>query len=193
MLERSCILLLLLAPGVIRIQQQPERLNVLVEGRLTYVPDFRVTLRDQGRELIEVRPEKFVAKDAEVFSRAAICLAERGHPFYVCTDKALEKGRVNRAEHCYFMAKRAAPPDQLSLLVSEVRTAGRLQIADALGLVVSEDVIAHAVGRRLVSAGPDVDLSPKNWLTSMESQIESENLSAGHWLGCSPWPAHLAV
>lgn len=189
--ERSCILLMLLAPGVQRIQHQPRSLQVNIEKRHTYVPDFLATLCNRASELIEVRPTKFVEKDVALFNRAAEVSAEQGAAFYVCTDKELSTERVEVAMFCHFNAKLDAPAAELDRLLNAVAAAGRLQIDQALADGITDSVIAHAVGKRLLTAGPDINLSPEGWLTLMESQHDTDELSVGAWLGCAPWGAHV--
>lgn len=184
--EKSCILLLLLAPGILTILAQAVRLPVAVEDRKTYVPDFLVEGKDRRKTFIEVRPKHFIAQDRAVFTSAASLLAAEGSPFYVCSDEQLSEARLASAERCHDQAKRRAPVPELQRLITEVERLGRLTIADATALDIPLGVIEHAVGRRLVSAGPQVDLSPNSWLVPLES-LEDEFPDSGAWLGCKPW------
>lgn len=186
-LERGCAYLLLLVPGVVEIRAQPLRLEVELEKRHTYVPDYLVKFRDGSRELIEVKPDVFVGKDTALFNQAAARFADRETPFFVVTDTQLTEQRIERARDCNLMAKQAEPTDALKRLTRRVQAEGRLLIDDALRLGFKQNVIQYAVGRRLLTAGPDVNLSPENWLSLMESRNDSEGFSAGAWLGSEPW------
>lgn len=185
-LEKSCILVLLLAPGILKILAQAIRLRVAVEDRTTYVPDFLVEGKHRRKTVIEARPKQFIAQDQAMFASAARLLAPEGSPFYVCSEEQLSEVRLSSAERCHDQAKRRAPAAELSRLINEVERLGRLTIADAAALDIPQFVVEHAVGRRLVSAGPQVDLSPNSWLVPLES-LEDEFADPGAWLGCKPW------
>lgn len=186
-LERACAYLLLLVPGVVEIRAQPLCIDVDLEKRHTYVPDFLVKFCDGTRELIEVKPDVFVDKDTELFDQAATRFADRQTPFFVVTDSQLTPDRIERARACNVMAKMAEPTDALKQLTRRVQAEGRLLIDDARRLGFQQNVMQYAVGRRILTTGPKVDLSPENWLSMMESRNDSESFSAGAWLGCEPW------
>jgi hypothetical protein len=191
-LEKACVELLLLMPQARHIQHQPMKLIYEEDGKeRTHIPDFKVTLADASFAVVEVKPAKFVKKHRTKFDACAAQLASSGVPYLVCTDKELSADRVARAEALRDMARRLVPGDALNALLDLVRAEGFVKIEEAMDLGIGQNVIGHAVGRRLLTVGPSLEISPPNGLRLMES--EDEFLSSSDWLGCPPWRANMEI
>jgi hypothetical protein len=186
-LEAAVIKLLLLAPTVQSIKHQAVKL-VYSDGTKdrTHVPDLLLMLRDKRTAFVEVKPEKFVAEHRQKFDACAALLRCRDIQYFVCTDEHVDKVRESRANELLQLARMAAPSAQLDELVGWVRARGRTTVEDAISRG-GMPLIEHAVGRRLLLTDPSLELSPGNWLTTLETA--DELLCIDRWLGCAPWPA----
>ena len=190
-LERGCIEVLLLMPMAKHIRHQPMSLKYEIDGKQReYTPDLQVTLNDGKIAIIEVKPECFVDEYRAMFDICAPKLAAAGIDFFVCTDAWLSEARLARASELRDAGRRNGPPASVAKLTGLVARAGKLQVRDALEAGVDHNVIRHAVGRRLLTVGPDLDVSPVNWLRSMES--DDEYVCCGDWLGGPPWGKNMA-
>ncbi|MCX2864307.1 hypothetical protein OOZ63_20985 [Paucibacter sp. PLA-PC-4] len=191
-LEKSCIEILLLMPMAEQIRHQPMTLTYMVDDtERRHIPDFQVRLRDGTHIVVEVKPEALLDEHRRKFDCCSAQLTNAGIEYYVCTDAWLTDERVGRAECLRDQARRSAPADELAGLLNLVRSRQDLLIADALAQGFSHHVIGHAVGRRLLTAGPQLDISPSNRLTSMEH--EDEHVRCSDWLGSPPWGQNVAI
>ncbi|WP_133700400.1 TnsA endonuclease N-terminal domain-containing protein [Roseateles toxinivorans] len=191
-LEKGGIEILLLMPMAAHIKSQPIKLIYVSEGKeRTHYPDFQVRLKDGRHIIVEVKPSVFVDEHRHKFNSCSAQLARAGIEYYVCTEKSLDAERVGRAENLRDQARRAAPSDELAELLHAVRLGGHLLIADALAQGFNPQVIGHAVGRRLLTVGPSLELSPTNRLRLMEN--EDGHLRCSDWIGSPPWGAHVAI
>lgn len=184
-LEADSIRLLLLAPSVRRIEHQAQKIKYF-DGiaERTHIPDLRITC-DRAHCFVEVKPARFVDKHLLKFDACAALLRSSGIDYFVCTEEHIRE-RGERALTLLGLAKRLAPSDALSSLVAWVRDKRRVDVEEALAAGYSEDLIGHAVGRRLVITDPSLLLAPGNWLSTQETADELPSIE--QWLGCSPWP-----
>jgi len=186
-LEAGVIKVLLLAPAVRHIQHQPVKLSYLDgEKERNHFPDLGLTLGDGRKILVEVKPAEFVPKHEVKFYACAAMLRSKGVDYYVCTDEQVTEERIGRAQAILDHAKMAAHAPDLAALVEWVRSLGQASVQDALARGHSEQLIWHAVGRRLLMTDPSLELAPGSWLTTQE--IADEPYCIDRWLGCSAWP-----
>lgn len=191
-LERSFIEVALLMPGLRGIRHQPLTINYEVgRPKQTYTPDFELTFDGGESLMVEVKPQRFLEKHRQKLMACADILAQRGQLLYVCTDARLRRDLRRRASELRDSARRVAPEHDLVQLLRLVRENGRIKIASAIAAGVDLAVIAHAVGRRYLTVGSELDLSPMNWLRSLES--ESEFVRRSDWLGGPPWGADVGA
>jgi hypothetical protein len=185
MLEKQCIEVLLLTPCVARIESQPLAVEFEVEGRpRTYTPDFRVTLTDGSRALIEAkgRPyERHFRELLDIGLRQA--LRAHGLPLYLVPSDLIDEARAARVSELRAMARRTPPVGSIEALVEwlspqRLPTVGN---AEAAGYPLGQ--IGYAVGRRLLSVGPSFDLSPQQPLQLLRSV--HEDIHVDRWLGDS--------
>lgn len=169
-LEKGCIELMLLMPMATHIQHQPVKMRYQFEGKEhSHVPDFKLTLAGGAQAIVEVKPESLLDEHRNKFDQCSAQLAQAGIDYYVCTDKKLTDAFVERAEGLRDLARRAVPADMLRELLLLVSSGDDLKVEDALNQGFSEQVIGHAVGRRLLTVGPSLDLSPSNRLVVMDT------------------------
>ncbi|UXH77914.1 Tn7 transposase TnsA N-terminal domain-containing protein [Roseateles amylovorans] len=191
-LERGAVEVMLLMPMARQIRHQPMTLNYELDGGLhRYTPDFQVTFVDGQEIVVEVKAERFVDEHRGKFDRCASQLLSGGIDFFVCTDLSLDDERIGRACALRDAARRAAPPEAVSTLLRWVQEAGRLQIGESLEAGIDLRVVMHAVGRRLLTVGPELDLASVNWLQLMEP--EDGDLCCSSWLGSARWTENMAL
>jgi len=179
-------------PMAAHIQHQPLKIRYEFDGKEHFhVPDFKLTLRGGQHVIVEVKPDSLVNDHRVKFEQCSAQLAQAGIEYYVCTDKTLPSALVERAESLRDLARRAAPADMLSELLRAVDVSGGMKVEDVLDRGFSHQLIGHAIGRRLLTVGPSLEISPPNRLVVMEKS--DGFVCCSDWLGGTPWRANVAV
>ena len=112
-LEKRAIMNLLACPAVTNIEHQPLELMLEIDGvKHKYTPDFRVTLRDGRKVIVEAKADFFIERSRPTLDAAAAILCAEGTPFHVMTEKQIDR-------------------DGLSARAMLLMRYGRIQIADA--------------------------------------------------------------
>ncbi|MDL5034582.1 hypothetical protein QRD43_21940 [Pelomonas sp. APW6] len=186
-LEAGVIKVLLMCPLVRHIQHQPTTLAYIDDDQArSHIPDLGLTLVDDVKAIVEVKPQKFVTDHVSKFNACAALLQAKQMNYYVCTDEHVTEERIARATEILDSAKRAAPNDALQALTAWVQRKRKVLVQDALAAGYREALILHAVGRRHLVTDPSLRLAPEDWLTTQETADEQLSLAA--WLGSGPWP-----
>lgn len=192
MLEKSAIEILLLLPGIRLIEHQPFTVVLDVNGvDRKYTPDLRITFDDGSQVVVEVKPRVFVERNHWKFDRCAQLLWERGQSFYVFDDTRIDKQRARRAADFRSLARREVRCIELNRMLGWLHAPGVKTLAAAQAAGFDQLLVGHAIGRRLLTIGPDLNLAPETALRLMESQIG--NLHLDRWLGGPPWPTDMAT
>ena len=184
--------MMLLMPMVVHIQHQPLKIRYEFEDREHFhVPDFKLTLRGGLYAIVEVKPDSLVKEHQVKFDRCSAQLAQSGIDYYVCTDRTLPSTLVERAEWLRDSARRAVPAETLRELLCVVAAQDDVKVGDVLDQGFDHQMIGHAIGRRLLTVGPSLDISPPNRLIVMEKS--DGFVCCSDWLGSAPWRANVAV
>jgi hypothetical protein len=181
-LEKQCIEILLLTPGIVRIESQPLTVEFEVEGKpRTYTPDLRVTLADGSQALVEAKGQPFERQFRELLdSGLRRAIRSLGLPLYLVPGALISPERALRISELRAMARRAAPPSAVDALLAWVTDQPRPTIGDAEQAGHPLGHIGYAVGRRHLTVGPSFDLSPQQPLSLID---EHEHIHIGLWLG----------
>lgn len=91
-LERDYVFLMEYDRKVACFTHQPLRLRFTLNGKKrTYTPDYLVLMENDEKHVIEVKPEKKVARYAEKFEAVKQILTDNGYIFSVVTEKFIRK------------------------------------------------------------------------------------------------------
>ncbi len=177
--------------GVKGLEPQPFKMQWTdAEGTLrTYVPDFRVTFLDGTQSTVEVKPSKFVAKNALRFDEAARQLAEVGQPFLVVTEKQLTKERFEMAQLWRRYKRAEFPKDSIDLahrMVADGTTWDQASRSE-----IPLHVWYGLLGRRSFSIETADLRSDTRLLNAQEFKEHDPQIHIQRWLGCSPWRTSL--
>jgi hypothetical protein len=153
-LERDCALILALNPEVVRIECQPETIDLGECGE--YTPDFRVIYKSAPPSYVEVKPTVF-AYEKKMWAK--ICAAfeyykSQGIHYEWISDWEIEKkGRHLRAAYIHRNARLPIRDEQIQSILAEV--AGHPQGISITHLQESTNLslehILHCVGNRLLT------------------------------------------
>lgn len=181
-LEKRCIEILLLMPGLAHVQAQPLSVEFTTHGlKRTYTPDLRVTLHDGSKVLIEAKGLPFERKYRDLLDsglREAIRSLEL--PLYLVLSGVISNERAARASELRSMARRAPPTGAIDALLAWVTDRQAVTVGDAEQAGFPLGHIGFAVGRRLLTVGPEFDLSPQQPLYLASTY---EHIHIDHWLG----------
>lgn len=181
-LEKQCIEILLLTPGIVRIESQPLTVEFEVEGQpRAYTPDFRVTRTDGSQALVEAKGQPFERRFRELLdSGLRQAIRSLDIPLYLVPGSLICHERALRTSELRAMARRTAPPGAIDALVAWVADQPHPTIGDAEQAGHPLGHIGYAIGRRLLTVGPSFDLSPQQPLSLIG---EHEHIHIDHWLG----------
>jgi hypothetical protein len=185
-LEKSFVLIANVCSCVKGLGPQPFRIEWRdSEDKVrTYVPDFQVHFNDGSKAVIEVKPEKFVAKNRELFQAATKHLARANQNFYVLTDKQLTPARTDTALLMRRYRRTALPADQVEHATRLV-TDG-LSWTEAQSSAVPLHVWYGLLGQRLVHIKV-ADLQATTRLFLGRGEEHDSQVQFQRWFGCSPW------
>jgi hypothetical protein len=181
-LEKHCIEILLLTPGVVRIESQPLAIEFKTgERQQHYTPDLRITLSDGTQALVEAKGQPFERRFRELLD-AGLRDAVRslGLPLYLVPSQLLDPERIAQASALRAMARRTPPFGAVDALLTWASRQSGATVGDAEQAGHSLGLIGYAVGRRLLTVGPSFDLKPQQPLFLTNAH---EHLHPDHWLG----------
>jgi hypothetical protein len=181
-LEKQCVEVLLLMPGIVQIESQPFAVEFTVQGRQrNYTPDFRVTLADGSQALVEPKGPPFVQAFRDLLDaglREAI--RSLSLPLYLVPSGLISTERAIHASEMRAMARRTPPTGAMDALLTWAAKQRHPTVGDAEQAGHPLGHIGYAVGRRLLAVGPNFDLSPQQplYLASTHEHIHLDD-----WLG----------
>lgn len=181
-LEKQCIEILLLTPGVVRIESQPLTIQFGVQGTAqAYTPDLRITMSDGSQALVEAKGRPYVRRFRELLDAGLRdAMRSLGIPLYLVPSDLLEPERTEQASTMRAMARRTPPPGAMDALLAWAAQQHGATVGDAEQAGHPLGHVGHAVGRRLLSVGPSFALEPQQPLQSIH---DYEHLHIDHWLG----------
>jgi hypothetical protein len=91
-LERRSIQRMLVTPGVTGIVSQPFQIGYGHDNEKFYTPDFLVHFGSKKSIVVEIKPERFVGKFAEMFDLVSAVLNDQKMSFHVITDTMIDIG-----------------------------------------------------------------------------------------------------
>ncbi|MBA4341648.1 MAG: hypothetical protein C0423_05780 [Methylibium sp.] len=181
-LEKYCIEVLLLTPGVARIEHQPLTIEYEIGGRkLKYTPDLRITLHDGSRALVEAKGLPYEKRFRELLDgglRDHLRLLEM--PLYLVPGRLVDEGHRSQVSELRSMARRTPPSGAVDALLHWASRNAGASVGDAETAGHPLAHIGYAVGRRLLTVGPAFDLSPHQ---TIQLGSEHEHVHIDHWLG----------
>jgi hypothetical protein len=176
-----------------RIQAQPFRMEGLPAhlDRLSYVPDYLVELNDGHRCVFEIKPERFIEKDRDLFNWAAKTLARSGTSFFVVTNQLLGNKRLEAAA-LIRRFKKAALPSELIEKALDIATPS-ITWKEASQSAIPSYVWLGLVGRHALLADTiDFTSTADARLYSQPEESEHDHqIRLCNWLGCSPWRTNI--
>lgn len=181
-LEKHCIEILLLTPGVVRIESQPLAIEFKTGARPQhYTPDLRITLSDGTQALVEAKGQPFEKRFRELLD-AGLRDAVRslGLPLYLVPSQLLDPERTAQVSTLRAMARRTPAPGAVDALLTWASRQSGATVGDAEQAGHALGLIGYAVGRRLLTVGPSFELKPQQPLFLAQ---EHEHLHPDHWLG----------
>jgi hypothetical protein len=188
--ERAFIRLAILCPAVAQLQHQPFEIKYsAADGEVRrHTPDFLVTLVGGMRLVIEVKMTKYVEENRAKFDGAAEKVRAEGGRYYVITERMLNAQREDRANVWRRYARGGAAPAQIDLILNRVRDhRNGCTLAELVGAGAGMGVIHHMLGRRMLIAAKDLQLTPKTRLNFPNIGEPDERVYFDSWFGCSPW------
>lgn len=181
-LEKYCIEVLLLTPGVVKIEHQPLTIQYEIGGKAQkYTPDLRITLHDGSRALVEAKGQPYENRFRELLEgglRERLRLLEM--PLYLVPGRLVDQWRRSQVSDLRSMARRTPPDGTIDALLRWASRSAGASIGDAETAGHPLAHIGYAVGRRLLSVGPAFDLSPNQ---SLQLGSKHEHVHIDHWLG----------
>jgi hypothetical protein len=142
------------------------------------------------RAVTEIKPHKNVPKHSDLFDRAADFLGQHGYTFYVITEKALFRDRIDERVMLLVRYSKAQYPESERARVLEVLADCDLGIA--VGSLmrkarVKREVIIHMIARKALSTGPKLLLDESAVVRMMAFAARDWDLSFERWFGVRPW------
>lgn len=181
-LEKHCIEILLLTPGLARIESQPLTIEFgSLKARQRYTPDLRITLADGTQALVEAKGRPFERRFRELLDgglRDAV--RSIGLPLYLVPSQVLDPERTAAASMLRAMARRAPPAGAIDALLTWMARQTGATVGDAEQAGHSLGHIGYAIGRRLLTVGPSFDLVPQQPLYLAN---DYEYVHPDYWLG----------
>lgn len=192
--EKSFLQLAVTCPVVRGIRPQAFKLNYVLDGQShTYIPDYLLTLSAGTGLVVEVKPEKFVPRYKDKFDVISLELAKSGLTFYAVTHCTPGNAAVNEAALWRRYARTVADEVTCSHAMSLASSQGGMTFADLLLAGIPATTIYHLLGRgRLVSSSGFALTPVTRLLPFMKEESRDERVYFEHWIGCTPWRAHLA-
>lgn len=190
--EKGFLELIVPCPIVKRIDPQPffVPLEPPEEG---HTPDYLVTLKGGEKAVVEVKPPRFVQKNAERFNRIAAVLARRSLPYYVMShcepgDAEVEEAALWR-RYSRTTVDEAAKRQTLSLA-----QAGESTLASLQAQGIRPSVIYHLLGRGLLVSSTGFHMTSQSRLFPYEVEEHlDERIFFERWIGCQAWPTNMAT
>ena len=173
-LEKHCIEILLLTPGVVRIESQPLAIEFKTGKRLQhYTPDLRITLSDGTQALVEAKGQPFERRFRELLD-AGLRDAVRslGLPLYLVPSQLLDPKRTSQTSLLRAMARRTPPEGAIDVLLAWAAQQTKATVGDAEQAGHPLGHIGHAIGRRLLTVGPSFELAPLHISVPSEHPIQ---------------------
>ncbi|GGC83595.1 TnsA endonuclease N-terminal domain-containing protein [Undibacterium terreum] len=188
-LERRFVQRMLLTPGVSRIVDQPFKIAYGDNCEKSYTPDFLITLSSGQKFVVEVKPEKFVAKFADMFDQIIPILREKDLPFLVVTDQMIDVGDLPETIELLLRYARSSVSSEIfdrvkkSFNTSEPQSISQLVRSAEVNLAV----VFHFLGRRLLTFLNDISLSPDTLINPYFLKEDHENVCIPSWLNAAAW------
>lgn len=193
-LEAAFIRYAVLCPAVREISAQPFQLawRDARGADRAYVPDFRVTLNDGAKVVVEIRPARFIEKDREKFDAAAQLLGKKRIDFIVISDAHLPKELEALTRLVLRSARGELSADLITRAEKLVVRAGSDGLAwnEALASGIAERDWHHLLGRRRLVADTGLSLRPTSRLHQplhWPGAREHARLQFDRWFGCQTW------
>jgi hypothetical protein len=138
--------------------------------------------------VVEVKPQKFVAKHIEKLRAAEALIKRRGAEFVVCTDQDISKdARGERADEILRHARSLIAQNEVHQLVTSVRNLNLPMSAEAIAerLGVNLERVVYLIGRRHLSLEATLSLDVVHH-KNLEGD-DSGRLSTRAWFGGADW------
>lgn len=189
-LERKFLQRALLCLDIKHIQHQPFKIAYEIDGEtLKYTPDFLVTMWNETRLIIEVKPATFVNKNRALFDAAREILRANDLTFIVATEKNLgSKATMANASLLLRYARGSAPDVECQRCMNILREVSPIPMSTLISKAeIALTTILHLIGRRQIAINPDLDLNPET-LLSLPNQGEQNGLIFFcDWFNTTPW------
>lgn len=181
-LEKHCIEILLLTPGVVRIESQPLVIQFKAgDAQQHYTPDLRITLSDGTQALVEAKGQPFERRFRELLDTGLRdAVRSLGLPLYLVPSQLLDPERIAQVSALRAMARRAPPAGAIDALLAWASRQTAATVGDAEQAGYPLGMVGYAIGRRLLTVGPSFDLRPQQPLHLVAA---NEHVHPDHWLG----------
>ena len=151
-LERDVILHLEFSPGVVRFQEQPEKVTFWAGDEFSFCyPDFRLELRDGRHVRLEVKASEKLDKPevAEKYRWVAIHYAQQGENFRLVTEReARREPLLGNLKTLRPMLRREPKDESWKKLLPEIMAGAELPVSEVtrrIGCDGALRLIAHQV------------------------------------------------
>jgi hypothetical protein len=161
-LERRFIMICLACPCVRDVEHQPETIEISGEKKSKYTPDFRITLEDEKQEIVEVKPEIFIAKHQKKLDLAEKVFRFQDQKFQTITDQEIDKNGLGlRAILLMSFGRRWVPIDQEEALLKDMREiwGGSAKVKQLIAKGYASYVIWNLVARQKLQMPAGINLT----------------------------------
>ena len=177
-----------LQPSTNDVIHQPFILPVSPRG---YTPDFfQIEESNTPKVIVEIKPEKKVAKYGALFDRAAEYLKPKGYAFYVVTERSLRKSKINERVLLIRRYVKASFP-----LIERIRVSSLLaEYPNGLPIGtlvrkarVSRELVIHLVARKILTTGAKLHVDHSALVTLRQLSKNNDATAFAGWFGVTPW------
>lgn len=186
-LEADFIMRAALNPAVKAILHQPFTIPV-ADGE--YTPDFLLSLIAGQPIVVEIKMASRLKSYADRFDAAAKYLHERGHRFYVLTERTIRDDKAHvRAEllRRYLKAVYPAAELQRALEVVQAHPSGIPLGTLTKKTNVRRDAVYHLIATRRLTTGARLNVSEAALVFVMHSEGKDDENCFDRWFGAAPW------
>jgi hypothetical protein len=187
-LERRFIISALACPVLVDIVHQPMTLTLPAVADAkpqTYTPDFKLRLRDGTVIIVEVKPQKFVAKHASMLLQAEQLVRAEGYRFLTVTDAHIDGNELAARSMLLMRYGRLQFGDadakaNLDLLRGACQ--GSASVHQLVSRGLSHDAIWNMVARHQCRVPADFSIDADQTITMTEIQEDCHDYFC-EWFG----------